>query len=183
MSNKKPSSIRPSKKRSLNMRHVEILSKKGFTDQEMADFFEVSLSSWYDWKKKDIVFKENISTWKSVADNNVQRSLYERATGYETIEQKAFQDKKSGTIEIVSLTKQHPPDPTSMIFWLKNRQPDKFRDVIKNEHDVTGTLAEALKEARDRRKSFEPKETPKLKDITPVVPLVAELTGEEDFLE
>ena len=21
-----------------------------------------------------------------------------------------------------------PPDPTSMIFWLKNRQPDKWRD-------------------------------------------------------
>jgi hypothetical protein len=35
------------------------------------------------------------------------------------------------------MVKHYPPDPTSMIFWLKNRQPQKWRD--KHDLDITDT--------------------------------------------
>jgi hypothetical protein len=34
----------------------------------------------------------------------------------------------------VPYIKEYQPDTTSIIFWLKNRRPDKWRD--KTEHDV-----------------------------------------------
>ena len=30
----------------------------------------------------------------------------------------------------------YPPDPTSMIWWLKNRRPDRWRDVQNIDHAV-----------------------------------------------
>ncbi len=31
--------------------------------------------------------------------------------------------------------KHYPPDPAAAIFWLKNRQPKRWRDRIVNEHE------------------------------------------------
>jgi hypothetical protein len=33
-------------------------------------------------------------------------------------------------------TEYYPPDPTSMIWWLKNRRPDRWRDVQNIDHAV-----------------------------------------------
>ena len=33
-------------------------------------------------------------------------------------------------------TEHYPPDPTSMCFWLKNRRPDRWRDVQNIDHAV-----------------------------------------------
>ncbi len=59
--------------------------------------------------------------------------MYERATGYSHAEDKIFND--GGEPLIVPTTKHYPPDATSAIFWLKNRQPAKWRD--KTEHGFT----------------------------------------------
>ena len=37
----------------------------------------------------------------------------------------------------VKTTKHYPPDPTSMIFYLKNRRPDRWRD----KQELAGSLA------------------------------------------
>jgi hypothetical protein len=36
----------------------------------------------------------------------------------------------------MEVVKHYPPDPTAAIFWLKNRQKDKWRD--KREEEVSG---------------------------------------------
>jgi hypothetical protein len=46
---------------------------------------------------------------------------------------KVFCDK-SGNVTEVPIVENFPPDPTSMIFWLKNRQPAKWRDKHDMEH-------------------------------------------------
>ena len=57
--------------------------------------------------------------------------LCSRATGYEHPED----DIKAvnGEIVITPTIKRYPPDPTSMIFWLKNRQPKLWRDKPESE--------------------------------------------------
>lgn len=106
----------------------------GAIDIEMADFFGVAESTFHLWKKEHPEFKEALQRGKMIADANVASRLYERAMGY------SHKETKIATMEGVitdmkEVTKHYPPDSTSAIFWLKNRQPQKWRD--KTETSIT----------------------------------------------
>jgi hypothetical protein len=114
-----------------------MFSRKGFTDEEMAKALRVTRQTFDNWKKKFPKFFASLKDWKHEADSKVERSLYERAFGYTHPETKVFCN--NGEIITEKVVRHYPPDPTSMIFWLKNRQPDKWRDKTNIEHsgDVT----------------------------------------------
>jgi hypothetical protein len=111
---------------------VEKLCKLGATDKEIADFFDVEESTINNWKIEYPEFLESIKAGKILADTNVAQALYHRAIGYEHEDV----DIRVVDKEIVqtSLMKYYPPDPTAIIFWLKNRQSAKWRD--KNEQSI-----------------------------------------------
>lgn len=104
----------------------------GHTDAELARYFEVEESTINNWKIAHPQFLESIKEGKENADANVSASLYHRALGYShpDVEIKVL----DGTIAKVEVIKHYPPDPTSAIFWLKNRQPKKWRDKQEVEH-------------------------------------------------
>jgi hypothetical protein len=124
---------RPTKYKDIDLDKVKLLAEKGWTDIEMSDFFEVSDRTWYRWKGEHDEFCQALSNWKENSDSRVERSLYERATGYTHKEDKIF--VSNGEETIVPTLKHYPPDSTAMIFWLKNRQPKQWRD--KRELDAT----------------------------------------------
>lgn len=105
----------------------------GHTDAELAKFFDVNEDTIHEWKKVYITFSESIKAGKEIADADVTMSLYKRAMGCTTpdIDIKVV----DGQIVETPLIKHYPPDPTSMIFWLKNRQKDKWRDKQNVEHE------------------------------------------------
>jgi len=107
-------------------RQTLLLAKKGFTDKEVAEVLGVTQVSLGNWKKAHPEFFESLKKIKKDADRAVERSLYERACGYECVEDKIFNN--GGKALVVETIKHYPPDPVSMIFWLKNRQPGKWRD-------------------------------------------------------
>ncbi len=104
----------------------------GATDKELADFFEVCEATINNWKKDHPEFLESIRKGKEIADAKVAKSLYERANGYSHPE--VHISNYQGTITQTDLTKHYPPETTAAIFWLKNRQPSKWRD----RKEVTG---------------------------------------------
>ena len=104
----------------------------GATDKDLADFFSVSETTINNWKIQHPEFLESIKEGKDVADAKVAKSLYERALGYEHPE--VHVSNYQGKITLTDLTKRYPPETTAGIFWLKNRQPDKWRD----RREVTG---------------------------------------------
>lgn len=106
----------------------------GATDIEMADFFEVAESTLYLWKKEHPEFSEALKKGKMQADAVIAQKLYHRAKGYEHDEDQIFVYK--GDPVIVPTTKHYPPDTTAAIFWLKNRQPDKWRDKQEIDQNV-----------------------------------------------
>ena len=122
---KKNKGGRPSPFESLK-RVMRELYLHGKTDKEVADLLNIDESTITKWKQKNSEFFTSLKDWKAEADEKVVKSLYERACGYEHPEDKIFVSE--GIPIIVPTTKKYPPDPTSMIFWLKNRQPDKWRD-------------------------------------------------------
>lgn len=108
------------------------MASYGMTDKQMADVVGVSEQTVNNWKLKDPNFLESLKAEKEIADAKVERSLFERATGYSHAEDKIFND--NGTPLVVPTTKHYPPDTTAAIFWLKNRKPKEWRDKQDIEH-------------------------------------------------
>lgn len=107
--------------------YVEIAAKlcrtMAATDRQLADYFDVSYSTFCLWKQEYPELSDSLRLNKEVADENVVKSLYQRAIGYDVITPKIIADG----IEVEE-AKHYPADPTSMIFWLKNRQSKDWRD-------------------------------------------------------
>lgn len=117
---------RPSKYRDEFPEQARKLCLLGATDADMARFFEVSLATLNNWKHEHPAFLDALKAGKELADANVSESLYKRATGYSHPD--VHISNYQGAITITPIVKHYPPDPTSMIFWLKNRRPDLWRD-------------------------------------------------------
>lgn len=110
------------------------LCKLGATDQEIADFFEVSVRTIYRWKGEHEEFCHALTVGKEVADDRIERSLFARANGYEHDEVDIR--VVNGEIVQTQVRKFYPPDTAAAIFWLKNRRRDEWRDKI--DHEVGG---------------------------------------------
>jgi hypothetical protein len=126
---------RPTKYKSEYAQQAYKLCLLGATDKELADFFEVNEDTVNEWKKKHKEFSESIKKGKVEADAVVASKLYHRAIGYEHPETviATYQGEITDTMEVV---KHCPPETTAAIFWLKNRQRDKWRDKTDIEADV-----------------------------------------------
>ena len=107
----------------------------GATDAEMADFFGVSEQTLNTWKKKYPEFLESLKKGKAVADANVASRLCSRAIGYDAKATK-FATNEGKITDKVEYIEHYPPDTTAAIFWLKNRQPGKWRDKKEVENQV-----------------------------------------------
>lgn len=126
---------------------AEKLCMLGATDDEIANFFNVSTRTVYRWKNENERFCQALKVGKEAADNRVERSLYQRALGYTHDEEKIFLHE--GEAVRVDTVKHYPPDTTAGIFWLKNRRSQEWRD--KQEVEVTGNFAEQLAARRKKR--------------------------------
>lgn len=112
----------------------------GATDAELGDFFNVDERTINNWKVEFPEFFQSIKKGKEYADANVANKLYNRALGYEHEEDKIFNDQ--GVPLIVPTIKHYPPDTAAAIFWLKNRQPAKWRE--KQEVEATLKIEQPL---------------------------------------
>jgi len=139
---------RPTKFDKIDMNVIETCVKKGFTDKEISDMLKVTVRTFHNWKKQNEKFFHSLKEWKSEADEKVERSLYERATGYSCPDvHVAVIDKK---VVVTDLIKHYPPDATSMIFWLKNRKPKDWRDRIEINSDLSDVEIETLRKEAGR---------------------------------
>ena len=125
---------RPPKYRAEFAEQARKLCLLGATDEDMAKFFEVAVSTISKWKIDHKAFSEAIKSGKQLADAAVADRLFKRATGYEHDAVKIVADAKTGAEHVVHFVERYPPDTTACIFWLKNRQPEKWRDKVQNEH-------------------------------------------------
>ena len=125
---------RPSKYKPEFAEQAYKLCLLGATDAKIADFFEVNEDTVNKWKKDYPEFSESLKRGKDDADAVIAQSLFHRAKGYSHPEDKIFND--DGNAMVVPTIKHYPPDTTACIFWLKNRQRDKWRD--RTETELTG---------------------------------------------
>nr|DAQ22454.1 MAG TPA: terminase small subunit [Caudoviricetes sp.] len=107
-----------------NLLLLEGWARDGLTDEQIAKNIGITVSTFYEWKKKYSEISESLKKGKEVVDYEVENALLSSALEGNT---------------------------TAQIFWLKNRRPDKWRDKQKEETDKTALdkLDSILKEIKD----------------------------------
>lgn len=110
--------------------------RNGASDREVAERLGIAESTLNDYKKQFSEFSECLKKTRARVDGEVENALLKRALGYDVDEvtQEIYTD---GSKHVKKVQRHIPPDTTAMIFWLKNRRPEKWRDV--NAVDATIT--------------------------------------------
>jgi hypothetical protein len=130
---------RPTEYKPQYCKEVEKLCRLGLIDKELAYVFGVSEKTLNTWKKKYPEFLQSIKKGKTLSDVKVVESLFKRANGYSFTE--TTTELVKGVMKVTKkVTKHIPGEVSAQCFFLKNRQPDKWRD----KHEVDATIQEDL---------------------------------------
>lgn len=111
---------------------AKIACMKGATDSELAAMFGVDRRTIYRWKLQHEEFCHALIVGKEIADDRVERSLYEKAVGYEIEVEKLFHFQ--GHITRATVVEHVQPDKGSIEMWLASRRTDKWRKTERLEH-------------------------------------------------
>lgn len=102
------------------------------TNVDLAEMFGASTTAITFWQNKYPDFARAVAAGKARADEQVEKSLAHRANGYsyeeEVLITVAGPRGSGSSVERHKVKKHFPPDPTSMIFFLKNRKPQDWRE-------------------------------------------------------
>lgn len=109
----------------------------GATDKQLAKHLEIAESTLNNWKKDHPEFMESIKNAKDIFDTKtVEDCLLKRARGFRytetTREPAAVADSKTGKSKMIitkKVSKLVIPDVGAQCFWLKNRHPDRWKDI------------------------------------------------------
>lgn len=137
-----------------NENNISVLTawaRAGLTDEQIAKSIGVSRSTLSEWKKKHETIREALSTGKEFADRMVENSLFKMTQGYTMNVKKAFKVKKieyddtgkkkveKEELQYAEETEYVSPDIKAIMFWLKNRKPDIWREkIVDKEGDEGG---------------------------------------------
>lgn len=106
---------------------LEAWARDGLTDEEISKNIGISRSTLSEWKNRFSDISDALKKGKEIVDIHVENSLLKRALGYEYTE--VTKELVNGQmVAVKQVTKHILPDTTAQIFWLKNRNPEKWRD-------------------------------------------------------
>lgn len=118
-----------------------ICAETGATDRQLAKIYNVSEATINNWKINEPDFLESLKKGKDLYDcKTVEECLLKRAKGFRytetTREPGREADPQTGRAKMVitkKVSKLVVPDVTALIFWLKNRNPQRWKDIKRTE--------------------------------------------------
>lgn len=114
------------------------LTKEGKTLVEVADVLGVTSRTLTNWMGKHQDLFLAVRESRQMADELVEASLYQRALGYSHPETKFFCHE--GCIISEDTVKHYPPDTQAAQFWLRNRQPERWKEKTEGDVNVNTNL-------------------------------------------
>lgn len=128
-----------------NLEIVRSMCRKGWTNDEIADYIGISLSTFYKWQKEHVEFSEALKEPKEYCIARVENALLTRAVGIE----KEISEKETVTVEkdgkkVTTTTEKkgmsyYPPDTRAAIFYLTNRAGKDWKQ--KQQTELSGKLS------------------------------------------
>ena len=106
-------------------------ASRGLSNEQIADNMGIVTSTFYRWVSEHKELKDAIKTTKDICDLQVENALFRRAVGYsydEEVTEKINQDGQEIIVSRKTTRKTIPPDTAALIFWLKNRKPEEWKD-------------------------------------------------------
>lgn len=130
---------RPSKMTPETIQKAKELAASGHSNAKVAEILNISNTTLANWQKFNPEFLWALREGQQIANERVEASLYQRATGYTHPEEKLF--CYEGQITRTDTLKHYPPDIDAAKFWLKNRDPKHWREISAVEADVKANLS------------------------------------------
>ena len=127
---------RPSKFDPEKAKEIEKLARDGLTNSEIAKIIGVSDQTFYNLKRYSKEFLYALNKGKLEANRMVEAALFHKATGYSHPETKAFSFE--GQIITEEVIKHYPPDTEAAKFWLKNKDPENWKDKTETDFGDEG---------------------------------------------
>ncbi len=126
---------------------LEAWARNGLIDKQIADKIGISATTLYNWKRKYPQIDEALANGKDIADAKVENALFKSALGY-TYEETKKEVVHGGPAKITKTTKTVHPNVAAIIFWLKNRKPEVWREIITETQELLedDNFLEALNE-------------------------------------
>ena len=107
----------------------------GCTDSEIIANMGIGRTTFYRWLESYEDIRDAIKKGRMLACEVIENALFKRATGMvleDTVEEYKgeLRDGKpsNGTVTKRTVRRQVPPDTAALIFYLKNRMPERYSD-------------------------------------------------------
>ncbi len=124
------------------------------SQRDIAEALGIGHATLERWLKDHPELRAQYALGREDATDHVERSLYERATGYSHPSEKIVvvsDGNNSGShVERVEITEHYAPDPVSLKMWLTNRRNKQWAD--KTTVLVGEDRASRIAKARERAK-------------------------------
>ena len=144
----------------LDIQKAEVAALTCKTTEEFCEFLDIDELTFKIWATKSPGYIKAVNKWKELATIEIERSLAKRATGF-TKKTKKDVVTRAGTIETLETETYYPPDTAAVQFWLKNKNPEEWKDKSEVDVNVIGNIRAWLINAEA--------ESGELIDVTPVV--------------
>ena len=125
---------------------AELLASSGKLDRDIYEQLGIGERTFYTWRKKYPELAEAIDRGKTEINKLVEAALVKAAIGY-FVDEGTVRKNKDGKIIGTWITRRWIQIPSCIIFFLKNRLPDKWRDKREIGVDVETSPAMALADA------------------------------------
>ena len=115
-------------------------ARDGLTDEQIANSMNISVATLYNYKNKHQEILETLKKNKEIVDYEVENSLFKKTQGYNAkvlknvkvkrveYNENGFKSKEYEEVVEVYDEVHIPADTTAQIFWLKNRNPNQWRE-------------------------------------------------------
>lgn len=154
---------------------AEELAKDLLTDAQIAAQLGITYETFRQWSHKYTAFSVAVKRGKQAANRDLIEVMKKSAKGYYVEEEETVvyldHDKQPKSYSKVVKKRYIPPSTTTQIFLAKNRMPEDFRDVHRQEVNMSGqlqvsTLADLMMEEFKHGADKEAEETSEDTDLT-----------------
>ena len=123
---------------------AEELAKDLLTDAQIAAQLGITYETFRQWSHKYVAFSVAVKRGKQEANRDLVDVMKKSAKGYFVEEEETVvyldRDKQPKSYSKVIKKRYIPPSTTTQIFLAKNRMPEDFRDVHRQEVNMSGQL-------------------------------------------
>jgi hypothetical protein len=110
----------------------KLCARCGFTDEQLADWFEVSLRTINEWKLRHPEFSQSLRAGKAETDDLVERCTVQHICGYYVMV-----DEMDRNGNIRQLRKWISGNAHAGLKWLAARRPEVYREQKNVKHQLT----------------------------------------------